>query len=283
MTESTSANLQSTQHEKSGPAMHVSAEVSAQSSAQSGAKPRARGGSPRRILIVEDDPDIARLITLHLEDLDAELRHVDRGDDALRLALQSDWDLIILDLRLPGMSGLDVCRNLREQNRFTPILMLTAKTTELDRVLGLELGADDYLTKPFSPLELCARVKAHLRRAAINDRKENSFGQCADAAAPIEIGPFSICARSRHVALNGHSIELTAREFDLLLHFAQQPGRVFRRCELLDEVWGYGHDGYEHTVNTHINRLRRKIETDPASPQYVVTVWGVGYRFQASF
>ena len=260
---------------------------------RSGAAPSPRaegqpGGRPaagqRRILIVEDDEDIARLLLLHLEDLDAQLCHAQRGDDALQLALEEDWDLIILDVRLPGMSGLDICRGLREHSRTMPIIMLTAKSSELDRVLGLELGADDYLTKPFSPLELAARAKAQLRRAAMHQHHRNPHNDGegrGDEAQPLVLGPFSICTRSHSVLLNQKPVELTSREFDLLLHFARQPGRVFRRCELLDEVWGYGHEGYEHTVNTHINRLRSKIEDDPRNPRYVVTVWGVGYRVQA--
>ncbi|GAB5412623.1 MAG: response regulator transcription factor [Congregibacter sp.] len=233
-----------------------------------------------RILLVEDDADIARLVTLHLEDLNAEVVHSQSGDYALTLAMESSWNAIILDLRLPGQSGLDVCRALRVHGDVTPILMRTAKSSELDRVLGLELGADDYLTKPFSPLELCARVKALLRRAAMpSGSTVNTAG--GGASDEIELGPFWICTRSHRVKLHGEPIELTSREFDLLLHFARQPGRVFRRTELLDEVWGYGHDGYEHTVNTHINRLRRKIENDPGNPVHVETVWGVGYRFQA--
>lgn len=232
-----------------------------------------------RILVVEDDADIARLILLHLEDLGADLHHVDRGDDALALATAEHWDLLILDLRLPGMSGLDICRSLREQGKQMPILMLTAKSSELDRVLGLELGADDYLSKPFSPLELCARAKAMLRRAAMNQLQTAQENNTA-AEPEITLGPFAICTRSHSVTLHNQPVELTSREFDLLLHFARQPGRVFRRAELLDELWGYGHEGYEHTVNTHINRLRRKIEVDPGSPKHVVTVWGVGYRFE---
>ena len=234
----------------------------------------ATSSNPPRILLVEDDEDIARLILLHLRDIDAHVRHCDRGDDGLSLALDRTWDLIVLDLRLPGLSGLDVCRKLREQGHTTPILMLTAKSSELDRVLGLELGADDYLAKPFSPLELVARIKALLRRSSMNAQPE------AGADHPLERGPFTICTQSHTVTLHGEPVDLTSREFDLLLRFAREPGRVFRRSELLDEVWGYGHDGYEHTVNTHINRLRRKIEADPGEPKYVVTVWGVGYRFQ---
>ncbi|WOJ94793.1 response regulator transcription factor [Congregibacter variabilis] len=239
----------------------------------------SNAASPR-ILLVEDDADIARLVSLHLEDLNIQFHHSSRGDDALKLACSENWDLLILDLRLPGLSGLELCRQLREQGNQTPILMLTAKSTELDRVLGLELGADDYLTKPFSPLELTARVKALLRRAAMSQQQGHQQESAPDDS--ISLGPFTICNRSHSVSLHNNKIELTSREFDLLLHFARQPGRVFRRSELLDEVWGYGHDGYEHTVNTHINRLRGKIEVDPGSPQYVITVWGVGYRFQVS-
>lgn len=234
-----------------------------------------------RILLVEDDPDIARLVQLHLEDLAADVKHCPRGDDAVELALSENWELIVLDLRLPGLSGLEICKRLRGEGRYTPILMLTAKSAELDRVLGLELGADDYLTKPFSPLELSARVKALLRRSAVYQSLPTLENGKPAIEEKIELGPFSICNRNHSVHVRGEPVTLTSREFDLLLHFAQQPGRVFRRTELLDEVWGYGHDGYEHTVNTHINRLRRKIEADPGDPQHVVTVWGVGYRFQA--
>lgn len=244
------------------------------SNSKNGVKAKRQDPVPK-ILLVEDDDDIARLVLLHLKDIDAAVMHCSRGDTALETARDESWDLIILDLRLPGLSGLDVCRELRSQGVHTPVLMLTAKSSELDRVLGLELGADDYLTKPFSPLELVARVKALLRRAA--------FARLSPAAEAdvLALGPFSISTVSRQVSLRGQAIELTAREFELLLHFAREPGRVFRRTELLDAVWGYGHEGYEHTVNTHINRLRRKIELDPRQPEHVVTVWGVGYRFQA--
>ena len=236
----------------------------------------SRATEQPRILLVEDDEDIARLALLHLQDIDGAVEHVARGDDALERAHAENWDLLILDLRLPAKSGLDICRSLRERGNHVPILMLTAKSGELDRVLGLELGADDYLTKPFSPLELVARVRALLRRAALSTEPEDRI----EVDPCLERGPFVICTQSHTVTLAGQSVELTSREFDLLLHFARQPGRVFRRHELLDEVWGYGHDGYEHTVNTHINRLRRKIEVDPGHPKHVVTVWGVGYRFQ---
>ena len=229
---------------------------------------------PLRLLLVEDDPDIARLVLLHLEDLEAELVHRDRGDTALELARQEDWDLIILDLRLPGKNGLDICRELREHGDYTPILMLTAKSSELDRVLGLELGADDYLTKPFSPLELVARVKAILRRVSRQQRLSETDRQPEE----LRCGPFHISVKHHSVTREDRELDLTSREFDLLLHFARHPGQVFRRSELLDQVWGYGHEGYEHTVNSHINRLRAKIEDDPSSPSRIITVWGVGYK-----
>jgi len=227
----------------------------------------------RRFLIVEDELDLANLIQLHLQDFYAEIIHLDRGDLALQKALNEHWDLMILDLRLPGLDGLDICRELRSRGIEFPIMMLTARTTELDRVLGLELGADDYLTKPFSSLELSARVKALLRRS---ERKN------IDTTATINqlnIKHLIIDKLRRTVFSYQMPIELTAREFDLLWFFASNQGRVFRRTELLDAVWGYGHDGYEHTVNSHINRLRAKIETDPANPQLLHTVWGVGYKF----
>lgn len=230
---------------------------------------------PLRILLVEDEEDIARLVMLHLEELQASVEHVARGDLALSQALAGDWDLILLDLRLPGLGGLEVCRQLRQQGDLTPILMLTSKSTELDRVLGLELGADDYVTKPFSPLELVARIRAILRRVSRLQQQQVQAPQ----AETLRCGKISINLLRHQVTANDRAIELTAREFDLLVHFARHPGQVFRRSELLDQVWGYGHEGYEHTVNSHINRLRAKIEDNPTKPSSIITVWGVGYKF----
>ena len=175
---------------------------------------------------------------------------------------------------LPGIDGLEVCRRLRKQAVNVPILMLTARTSEIDRVLGLELGADDYLTKPFSIMELKARVKAILRRVDISTNQQHD-----DSNERIEAGSLLIDVSGRNVSIDTRAIELTAREFDLLLYFARHPGRVFSRGQLLDQVWGYSHNGYEHTVNSHINRLRKKIEVDPSQARYIETVWGVGYRF----
>jgi DNA-binding response OmpR family regulator len=196
------------------------------------------------------------------------------GDAGWTRIQSSSYDLIILDLMLPGIDGLEICRRLRAQPAYTPILMLTSKATELDRVLGLEIGADDYVTKPFSIRELMARVKAIFRR--IDELKSDHQ---SDNPAPVHAADLVIEPHSRKVSLAGKAIDLTAKEFDLLLHFARNAGRVFTRSQLLSEVWGYGHDGYEHTVNSHINRLRAKIEANPAQPDYILTVWGVGYKF----
>jgi len=227
------------------------------------------------ILVVEDEEDIAALVSLHLEDIGAHTTHIDRGDKALLEAAKPGWDLMILDLRLPGIGGLEICRKLREQGNQLPILMLTSKSSELDRVLGLELGADDYVTKPFSPMELTARVKAILRRMEQLRSGRNNDSRGLEV---LSCGQLRLDQGKREVQLAGKQIELTSREFDLLLYFVRNPGQVFRRSELLDKIWGYGHEGYEHTVNSHINRLRAKIEDDPAHPARIVTVWGVGYK-----
>lgn len=228
----------------------------------------------RRVLIIEDDQDIAHLVSLHLRDIDCDVDMAADGRRGLEQARDGKHELIILDLMLPGVDGLEICRQVRSRSDYTPILMLTARSSEVDRVLGLELGADDYLTKPFSILELVARVKALFRRMdAMRAREAN------DTEPPIHLRGLSIDPVKRTVVVRGESVHLTAKEFDLLLHFARHPGRVFTRAQLLDQVWGYGHEGYEHTVNSHINRLRAKIEEDPSRPRHVLTVWGVGYRF----
>jgi len=228
----------------------------------------------RKILVIEDNKDLARLLELHLRDLTYDVDLAFDGDAGWTQIKSQSYDLIVLDLMLPGIDGLEICRRLRSQPAYTPILMLTSKSTELDRVLGLELGADDYVTKPFSIRELMARVKAIFRRIdeLQSDRRQDN--QSLIRAADLVIDP-----QRRAVSLGDRSIDLTAKEFDLLLYFARHAGRVFTRSQLLDEVWGYGHDGYEHTVNSHINRLRAKIEANPAHPGYILTVWGVGYKF----
>lgn len=224
----------------------------------------------RCILVIEDERDIAELIALHLTELPARVTLADEGPGGLKLALQQPWDAIVLDIRLPGLNGLDLCREVRAQTSHVPILMLTARSGELDRVLGLELGADDYLTKPFSVLELLARVRSLWRRA--DDRAGPPPN---DEPSSLQRGPLQMNRLQHRVWLRGSEVALTGREFELLWCFAREPGRAFSRDELLDRVWDTRHDGYEHTVNTHINRLRNKIGAG-----FIHTVWGRGYRFE---
>ncbi len=233
----------------------------------------------RRILVVEDQRDIAELIAMHLRDLGHRIDCVHDGAAGYEAARSGRYDLVVLDVMLPGRDGLDIVRALRIDKVSTPVLMLTARSTELDRVLGLELGADDYLTKPFSIAELQARVRALLRRLQMHTPAAADSAGAAGTAERIEAGDLLIDVASREVRLAGRPITLTAKEFDLLAHFARHPGRAFTRLQLLDAVWGTTFEGYEHTVNTHINRLRAKIEIDPANPRHVLTVRGVGYRF----
>ncbi|MEP7056498.1 MAG: response regulator transcription factor [Caldimonas sp.] len=231
--------------------------------------------APASILVAEDQTDIRDLLVMNLQSAGYRVQAV--GDGAAALASQNETasDLLILDLMMPAMDGLEVCKALRARGRSTPILMLTAKSTELDRVLGLELGADDYLTKPFSLAELLARVKALLRRAdLLRAAHAGAQGQA------IRNGDLEILPAKRQVHYRGATLDFTALEFDLLLHFATHPGHVFSRAQLLDAVWGYTHDGYEHTVTTHINRLRAKLETDPMRPQLILTVRGAGYKMR---
>lgn len=237
------------------------------------------------ILIVEDDPEIAELVKIHLQDIQCRSTIATHGKTALRLCQQHSYDLLVLDLMLPDISGLDVCRTLREHKDYLPILMLTAKQSDLDRVMGLELGADDYLPKPFNIAELQARVKALLRRVQLLSQAQQNTSSDATGKKPsdtIHVADLLIDIDKRRVSVADKLLDLTAKEFDLLVHFARHPGRVFSRQQLLDSVWGYGHEGYEHTVNSHINRLRAKLEQDPANPRFILTVWGVGYKFSDS-
>ncbi|ACR31890.1 response regulator transcription factor [Burkholderia glumae] len=231
--------------------------------------------SLKRILIVEDDADIANVLALHLRDERYEVVHCANGDDGLRRLEQGGWDALILDLMLPGVDGLEICRRARAMARYTPIIIISARSSEVHRILGLELGADDYLAKPFSMLELVARVKALLRRVEALSRDTRA------EAGRVEVGGLRLDPLTREAAVDGAAIDLTPREFDLLYHFARHPGKAFSRTDLLNAVWGYQHEGYEHTVNTHINRLRAKIEADPAQPARILTVWGRGYKLVA--
>ncbi len=233
----------------------------------------------RNVLIVEDDIDIANLVKLQLKELNCEVDIAHDGLQGLELFKNNQYSMVILDIMLPEIDGLDVCKAIRNTESYVPVLMLTAKPTELDRVLGLELGADDYLTKPFSLLELVARIKALFRRVDAMQMTKEQNSQSDDRQKLINFADIEINLLSRSVKAYGSEVKLTAKEFDLLNFFAQHPGQVFTRTQLLDKVWGYGHDGYEHTVNSHINRLRAKIEKNPAQPDYILTVWGVGYQF----
>ncbi|MCP5208150.1 MAG: response regulator transcription factor [Hahellaceae bacterium] len=226
-----------------------------------------------KILIVEDDHDINNLVAMNLKAAGYDVEKTEHGGQGLQMALTGSYDLMILDIMLPEVDGLEICRRLRAQGTTTPIMMLTAKDGEIDRVVGLEMGADDYLTKPFSVRELQARVKAMLRRVEMMRQADVPTDET------LHVGELTINPSRRVVTLKGQVLELTSTEFDLLLYLARHPGMVFSRTQLLDNVWGYQHSGYEHTVNSHINRLRTKIEADPSQPQYVLTVWGVGYKF----
>ncbi|MEM7037309.1 MAG: response regulator transcription factor [Bacteroidota bacterium] len=225
----------------------------------------------KKVLVIEDDPAIAELVVFHLKDINFETRHTASGMEGLSLARSGGFDLCILDLMLPDMNGMDICRQLRMEKVQMPIIMLTARSEEIDKVLGLEIGADDYITKPFSVREFTARVKAVMRRLSAQPE--------TPANAVLEFDELKIEVENRITRLHGQRIELTPKEFDLLVLLAKHPGRSYTRGQLLNAVWGYEFEGYEHTVNSHINRLRNKIEQDASAPKFILTTWGVGYRF----
>ena len=227
----------------------------------------------KKILIIEDDISIVELVEIHLKDIYCELTKAHVGNEGLLLATKNKYDMIILDVMLPGMDGIEICKRLRANKIFTPLLMLTARSEEIDKIIGLEVGADDYLTKPFSIREFIARIKAMLRRSELEkiekEIKEEIF----------KCDQLTIDTLKRKVTLEGNKVDLTPKEFDLLYLFMSNPGKSYSRENLLNLVWGYDFSGYEHTVNSHINRLRTKIETNLATPKYILTSWGVGYRF----
>ncbi len=225
------------------------------------------------ILIVEDDVNIAELIAIHLRDLPAITVAKHNGWQGLDEALTGKYDLLILDLMLPGLNGIEICRQVRKKLPQLPILMLTAKSEEQDKILGLETGADDYLTKPFSVGELTARVKAIMRRTQVQ-AKELEKRQIR-----IQRGDLSLDLENHTVMRGAKRLDITSKEFELLHLFMQNPGRSFTRQQILDEVWGEQFAGLEHTVNSHINRLRAKIEENAADPKYILTAWGIGYMF----
>jgi DNA-binding response OmpR family regulator len=225
------------------------------------------------LLLVEDDDAIAGALGLHLGEAGYRLHREADGVRALDRIDRQRWDLVLLDLMLPGADGWAICRHLRERHAGVPVIMISARSAEAHRVLGLELGADDYLSKPFSMLELVARVRALLRRV--------EQVRAEPARTPeLRFGPFRLDTERRELCRGERTVALTLREFDLLHFLLRHPGRAFTRAELLQRVWGAGFDGYEHTVNSHINRLRMKLEDDPREPKRIVTVWGSGYRFE---
>lgn len=227
----------------------------------------------KTVLVIEDDPDIVDLLTIHLKDLDCKVQSSLMGKMGLELAQNSQFDLIILDLMLPDIDGMEICRQIRAQKNYSPILMLTAKSEDIDKILGLESGADDYLTKPFNVREFISRVKAIFRRIdMIMEEREPTTKKIAFKGLSIDV-------EMRKVIRDGLKITLTPKEFDLLVLLATHQGRSYSREELLNQVWGYEFLGYEHTVNSHINRLRSKIERDLNNPEFILTTWGVGYRF----
>jgi DNA-binding response OmpR family regulator len=223
-----------------------------------------------RVLNIEDDPNVAEVVTRYLEREGYVVEAADDGLEGLERALSDPPDLVVLDLMLPALSGLEVCRRLRAKAP-VPVIMLTARGEEVDRIAGLELGADDYVAKPFSPRELTARVKAVLRRAA--------GGLAAEEAGVLRAGDLEVDPVAHEARLHGELVSLTAREFDLLAHLMRNPRRAYRREELLADVWGFTY-GDTSTVTVHVRRLREKVEADPSAPRHICTVWGVGYRFE---
>lgn len=226
----------------------------------------------KQLLLVEDDDAIADVVQLNLVEAGFEVRRESDGAAAMRRIEAQRFDLVLLDLMLPGADGWDICKQLRALPDYVPLIIISARTAEAHRVLGLELGADDYLAKPFSVLELVARVRALLRRA-------ERLREPATVTPQLRFGEFHLDPVRREVTRGDNTIALTLREFDLLYFLARHPGQVFSRGDLLNCIWGAGFDGYEHTVNSHINRLRSKLEPDAQAPKWIQTVWGIGYRF----
>ena len=242
----------------------------------------ARAASPLRVLLVEDDAALAAEVGRALGAVGYAVEQVGDGPAALGhvAAARTDgrpFGLVVLDLGLPTLDGLDVCRRLRAEDAITPVLILSGRIETRDVVRGLELGADDYVAKPYDADVLIARVGALVRRAAT---AASSAARAADE--PVHNGALAVYPKSRRVVLRGQAVALTPKEFDLLLLLVRHPDQTFTRDDLLDAVWGTAFAGYGHTVNTHINRLRAKIEADPGHPTCIETVWGVGYRFAAA-
>lgn len=229
---------------------------------------------PKSALIIEDDPDVIEVVRLNISDIGLELDSASDGETGAQKAISNEYALIILDLNLPRLGGIEVCRRIREHNREVPIIMLTSRTEEVNKVLGLEVGADDYLAKPFSVAELLARLKALLRRSYLSSERS------ADAESEkLNCKDLEIDLARRQVRVRESIVQTTPREYELLVFLAGNPGRPFTREQISRQAWGEEFSGYDHTVSAHVNRLRAKLESDPANPEYIQTVFGVGYKF----
>ena len=247
--------------------------AAASSSQEHNARATGRPRRPYSLLIIEDQAEIADLIKLHLEELPGSVTIASNGREGLTQARSGTYDLIVLDVRLPDANGLDICRTLRDEGFSIPILVVSAKGADVDRILGLELGADDYLPKPFNVVELVARVRALLRRTRRAAEREQ-LGHASLRIADMVIDP-----ATRQVTVGSRNVHLTAKEFELLHLLASQPGRVFTRQQILETIWRSPYAGYEHNVNCHINRLRLKLQRNARAARHIETVWGVGYKF----
>ncbi|NND35127.1 MAG: response regulator transcription factor [Saprospiraceae bacterium] len=232
----------------------------------------------KSILAIEDDPSLLELLKIHLSDINCQLDTAEDGLEGLKKILENEYDLIILDVMLPSIDGFELCKRIRSERIPTPVLMLTAKSEEIDKILGLEIGADDYVVKPFSIRELIARVKALLRRVNINEHAAEN-----QQSTIIQRGSLEVNVEKRKVTVGDRRIDLSPKEFDLLVLLASNPGVSYNRNRLLNLVWGYDFEGFAHTVNSHINRLRAKIEPNMTEPTYILTTWGIGYRFNEDF
>lgn len=233
----------------------------------------------RKILVIEDDRELIDLLTLHLNAEGYQVAAAADGEAGLKAFQSGAYGLVLLDWMLPSISGIDVLREIRKLDSRTPVVMLTARGQEADKVLGLELGCDDYLTKPFSIRELTARIKVLHRRI----ERAEELARISSGDRILDLGPLKIDHGKRKVQVSGEPVQLTVKEYDLLFTLASRPGRTFSRRQLLDLVWDEDSDVYEHTVNSHVNRLRSKVEDNPNRPRLILTVWGIGYRFTDEF
>ncbi|MEO6670563.1 MAG: response regulator transcription factor [Ferruginibacter sp.] len=224
----------------------------------------------QKILLIEDDPDITKLISLHLDDSQYMLTCCKSGEEAIINLDSNNYNLLMLDIGLPDVNGMELCKQIRQRDSHTPVMMITCHSEESDKVLALELGADDYVTKPFGILELLARIKAIIRRSVLPEHSEPGF---------VRYNELFIDSGKRKATKGTTRLDLTVKEFDLLWLLASNPGKIFTRKDLLEKIWGFSFSGYEHAVTSHINRLRLKLENNLNQPAYILTAWGSGYRF----